>query len=190
MPSSQSNQGITLHLDYSFDPDDAALSSYSGDVNVHAQSPATGVQTIQVEIPVSSDDGSVATVVNTAVLSIDATGTVLFDATGLAAWSCATPSNAQGGGGSGGGSTPGTGCTGYQALLDSLTAAGARNELKNKVVESQRECLKDHFKQARHKLDEFIREAAKPRYDPAQAGTWITMAQTLRDSLPLPAPRH
>jgi hypothetical protein len=99
------------------------------------------------------------------------------------AWSCATAPGATGG--AGGGGTTGEGCPDYQPLLNSL--AGANKHLAHRVLESQRECLKGHYKQARHKLDQFVREAGKSKYDATQAGAWITMALELRDALPVPA---
>jgi hypothetical protein len=186
VPSAQSGPGATLHIDYTFDPDDPSLSSYSGGDNFRAQAPATGVQTIPLTIPVSGDDGSTATLVNSTALGIDSTGMLLFDSTAVDAWSCATAPGATGGGGGGGG-TVSSDCNDYQPLLDAL--AGAKKELTHRVVESQKECLKGHFKQARHKLDEFIRDAGKAKYDPAQAGAWIAMALDLRDSLPVPPPK-
>jgi hypothetical protein len=187
VPSAQSGPGATLHIDYTFDPDDPSLASYSGGDNFRAQAPATGVQAIAVTIPVSGDDGSTATLVNSTALSIDSTGALLFDSTAVNAWSCATAPGATGGGGTGGGGTVDANCSDYQPLLDALT--GAKKELAHKVLESQKECLKGHHKQARHKLDEFIRDAGKAKYDPTLTGGWIVMALDLRDSLPVPPPK-
>jgi hypothetical protein len=183
VPSFQSGQGVTLQLDYTFDPDDATLPDFSGGVAVRVQAnPAVAVQTIPIAIPVSSGDGTTATVVNTTVLSIASDGTLLFDAASLGAWSCGTPPSATSTGGSGSGG--GGGCVaGYTALLDSL--AGVKNDLKNKVVESQKECLKGKYKEARHKLDDFIRQALKSHLDAASVTSWVDQARTIRDSLPL-----
>jgi hypothetical protein len=188
VPSAQSGPGATLHIDYTFDPDDPSLPSYSGGDNFRAQAPATGVQAVPLTIPVSGDDGSSATVVNSTALSLDSTGVLLFDSLAVNAWSCATAPGATGGGsGSGGGGTVSTDCSGYQPLLDALV--GAKKELTHRVLESQRKCLKSHYKQARHKLDEFIRDAGKAKYDQTQTGAWIAMALELRASLPVPPPK-
>jgi hypothetical protein len=179
VPSAQSGPGATLHIDYTFDPDDPTLPSYSGGDNFRAFAPATGIQPIPVSIALSGDDGSSATVVNTTALGIDSTGTLLFDSSAADAWSCGTPPVATGGGGETGGAT----CDDYQPLLDAV--AGFK-ELTKKATESQRECLRGHYRQARHKLDEFVREAGKARkYDQTQAGVWIQMALELRNSLPV-----
>ena len=90
---------------------------------------------------------------NSTALSIDSAGGLYFDSSAVDAWSCATSPGATGGGG-----TVDADCSDYPPLLDAL--AGAKKDLTHRVLESQKECLKGHFKQARHKLDEFIRDAS------------------------------
>jgi hypothetical protein len=193
VPSAQSGSGATLHIDYTFDPDDPALPSYSGGDNFRVQAAQNGVLPITVTIPLRGDDGSSATVVNSTALSIDDSGVLFFDSFAVTAWSCAAEPGATGGVGSGGGSGPvqgSAGCADYQGLIFALATSqslsfSAKVELGRKLAESLRECLKRHYKEARHKLDEFVKEAGKPKYDAAAAGTLIGMALQLRDALPL-----
>jgi hypothetical protein len=88
------------------------------------------------------------------VISIDSTGTPLFDALSLSAWACGTPPSATGGGTR----TAAPGAPGTSPLIDAL--AGTKGELQKRVVDSQKECLKARFKEAPKAGSRRLRPAA------------------------------
>lgn len=178
VPPSQSSQGVTMQMTYTFDPDDPALPSYSGNAVVQAHAPSVGIQAVPVAIPVTSDGGTTATVVNASVISIDSAATLTFDAASLAAWACGSEPAA-----TGGATDPSTGCGGYTSLLAAV--AGVKGDAPRRLMESQRECLKGRMNEARKKLDEFIKLIASPRTglsDATVAGL-INQALAIRNGL-------
>lgn len=181
VPSSQSSQGVTLKVDYDFDPADPALPSYSGGAVIRAQAPSgVAVQTtVPVAIPVTGDDGSKATVVNATVISITSDGVLLFDAASLASWSCGavTPASV----GSGGGCAAAAPL--YAQLI--LETAGARGDLQKKAIESQRECAKGKTREAARKIGDFLKELARqaPKLDAGAVAHWSEEATAIRSAL-------
>jgi hypothetical protein len=188
--SNQGGQGATFKVDYTFDPDDPALESFSGSQTVHASAPSgTGVaQSVPVSIPVSSDSGLVAQVANTTVISIGSDGTLYYDALNLNAWSCDS-ATAQGGGGSGGsGSSTGNCAAAYPLMVKlglEVYTSGARGELLKKIVESGVQCLKGKPKDAAKKMDEFVKELSKQaKYlTPTQVAQWTDEANAIKATL-------
>jgi len=189
--SPQGGQSATVKVDYTFDPDDPALASFSGNQTIHAQAPsgAATVAAIPVSIPVSSDDGLVATVVNNSVLSIGSDGALYYDSAGLSSWTCGTAPGAQGGG-SGSGSGTGTGCiAAYPMLLELgvevFGTVGTKGELLKKVVEAGKECFKGHTKEAAHKMGEFMKELSKhaKRLTPELVAQWTDEANDIKATL-------
>lgn len=179
----QSGQNVTFKVDYSFEPDDPALPTYSGGTTVQAHAASsTTPAVVPITIPVTADDGSSATVVNTSVLSVTSDATLLFDAANVGAWACASQPSAAG---TGSGSQAAA-CSQAAPLYASLIAAtSGAEDLQHKVIESQRECDRGHLKQARHKIDEFVKKAGKQgdRLGQSLVSGWIEQALAIRGLL-------